>query len=78
MRDGIASFLKPYKLEIRDVVFECDGDCEKFAKHVGLNYSHSEGEAYVISDIVAWLNNRGKEPPGTISNDLRNQLEKNL
>ena len=78
MRNKIEIFLSSHKLELREVTFECDGDSDDFAKHVGLEYSLTEGEAYVISDVVAWLNNRGKEPQGTVSSDLTRQLRNYL
>ena len=63
--------------ELSDVVFQCDHDCVGFAKDNGLRYS-KKGDMHTLSDIVAWANNKNREPKGVISMDLTTLLEVEL
>ena len=41
-------------------------------------YYDNETYAYVLSDLVAWSNNKGREPDGVISMNLADAIEKEL
>ena len=74
IQNKVKKFLQMHGCAVSDVVFQCDGDSEAFLKTVGLRHS-KKGHAYYLSDIVAWANNRGREPHGTISVDLAGKIE---
>ena len=59
---------------IREATFQCDGDCVDFVRHNGLKRGYP-GDAHMLADIVAWSNNRGREPAGVMPIDLRDNLE---
>ena len=77
IQDSIMSFLQRHNCDIYDVVFQCDGDMRGFFKTIGLQYAY-KGDAYVISDILAWANNRGWEPPGTVCQDISSEVATGL
>lgn len=77
MREKITLFVTRHGCAIDDVRFQCDADCRNFIKSNGLQHA-GEGDAYALSDIIAWANNRGLEPRGTCSVDLMQILEKKL
>lgn len=77
MQDRIKEFLQGHRHDLHDVVFQCDHDSEDFLKTAGLRHSY-KGHAYMVSDIVAWANNRGIEPAGVISDNLVPEIKKLL
>lgn len=77
LQDRIMTFLAQHNCDRDDVVFECDSDCRGFAKDVGLRYGDG-GTAHHVSDIVAWSNNRGSEPPGVARQDLGGKIMQNM
>ena len=77
VRAQIETFLGKHGNALSDVVFECDMDCVNFAKDAGLKHTQ-RGDAYVLSDIVAWANNRGLEPRGVVVMDITVVLESYL
>ena len=77
LREKIEKFLINHNFAITDIVFQCDGDCRRFLKDNGLQHA-DEGDAYMLSDIVAWANNRGKEPDGVITINLTDMIEREL
>ena len=76
LQDRILTFLAQHNCDRDDVVFECDSDCRGFVKDVGLRYGDKSTD--YISDIVAWSNNRGSEPPGTIQQNLAGKIMQNM
>ena len=64
------------------VVFQCDSDCVNFAKDVGLRYAHAgqvhENRIYELADIIAWMNNKGKEPKNVVVLDVTKKIEARL
>ena len=77
LRDKITSFVNKHNHSIVDVPFQCDADCRSFIKENGLQHA-VQGGAYMLSDILAWANNRGLEPRGTHLLDLTKELEEKL
>ena len=74
MREDIEKFIIRYHCTLTEIVFQCDTDCTNFAKDNGLG-SYGTGHAYILADLVAWLNNNGKEPAGVLSMDLTDTIE---
>ncbi len=74
LQDKISTFLISKKCDRDEVKFQCDGDCVGFAKDVGLSHIGSN-DLHIVADVLAWMNNHGREPPGTVSMDLRNRLQ---
>lgn len=77
IREKIIPFTNSHGYALTDVAFQCDGDCRYFAKDNGLRYA-DEGRAYMLSDAVAWANNRNLEPHGVCALDLTKILEEKL
>ena len=77
IRDEIIQFIKRHNCELHDVSFECDSDCRAFAKDTGLKHK-DRGHVHVLSDLVAWSNNKGDEPDGVIPIDLTSKIEEEL
>ena len=75
--ERLQRFVLDHGQSLEDVIFQCDGDCIRFAKDINLKYSY-KGSAYDLSDIVAWCNNRGLEPKGVITLDIRNNVKSAL
>jgi len=73
----IGGFLTKHGSTIHDVVWQCDGDCRNIVKENGLQYGKT-GPAYHLADVVAWANNRGTEPGGTIAADLTGRIGEEL
>ena len=57
--------------------FECDSDCVKFLKDNGLKYADA-GETHMLSDIVAWANQRNNEPEGVVEINLADIIKTEL
>ena len=73
MYERIATFLARHNHALSDVVFQCDSDCDAIAAIIkvnGLRHDNA-GNAYRLADIVAWSNNKNKEPRGVKSLDPR-------
>lgn len=77
MQDRIKEFLQGHGCDLHDVVFQCDHDSDAFLKTAGLGRSY-KGHAYVLSDIVAWANNKKREPDGVVFVDLASEIERRL
>ena len=77
LREKLTEFTNRQRIPLSDVPFQCDSDCKNFIKINGLHPVEPKN-AYILSDLVAWSNNRGKEPGGVIFMDLRNVLEEEL
>ena len=69
--------MKKHDCDLHNVYFECDSDCRTFAKDAGLKYK-DPGYVHILSDIVAWSNNRRYEPDGTITMDLTSRINNKL
>ena len=65
IRDRIEEFLRHHDCEVRSIRFQCDADCRDFTRDVGWQYVDG-GPAYMLADVVAWANSRGREPTGTV------------
>ena len=77
MYERIATFLARHNHALSDVVFQCDSDCCDFIKVNGLRHDNA-GNAYRLADIVAWSNNKNKEPRGVKSLDPRAWMDAEL
>ena len=66
MHERITTFLAKHNHALSDVAFQCDSDCRDFIKVNGLRHDDI-GNAHGLSDIVAWSNNKNKEPEGQIT-----------
>ncbi len=75
--ERLQRFVLEHGQSLEDVIFQCDGDCIRFAKDVNLKYSY-KGSAYDLSDVVAWCNNHGLEPKGVVTLDIRNDVKSKL
>ncbi len=78
LREKILDFLYRHNYSLDDIVFQCDSDCKDFAKDVGLKYEERKGNAFYLSDIIAWANNKNKEPKGVMEIDLTKIIETKL
>ncbi len=77
IRNRLDTFVNQHNYSLTEILFQCDMDCKKFLKDSGL-HNDNEGLAYILSDLVAWANNRNKEPAGVISIDLVKILKEQL
>lgn len=82
IRDEVLDFLSKHDGCLPDVVFQCDRDCISFAKDAGLRYARAgqvhENRIYELADIIAWMNNKGKEPKNAIVLDVTKKIEARL
>ncbi len=76
INDRIIEFARKHNIELSDIVFECDEDCKWFAIDNGLQHIDKK-YVHMLSDLVAWSNNKGVEPFGTIQLDFTRFMEKN-
>ena len=72
--ERLQRFTLDHGQRLEDVIFQCDSDCIRFAKDVNLKYSY-KGQAYDLSDVVAWCNNRGLEPNGAVALDFSDSIK---
>ena len=71
-------FLTMHDHALSDVLFQTDADCVNFLKDNGVG-STDASRAHMLSDIVAWANNRNRESlRGVISIDLTVTIRENL
>ena len=77
MHERITTFLAKHNHALSDVAFQCDSDCRDFIKANGLRHD-SIGNAHRLADIVAWSNNKNKEPRGAESLDPRAWIDAEL
>ena len=77
VREKILEFTVKHNHTLSDIVFECDADCRGFVQNNGLHHGDKD-YAYILSDLVAWGNNRGREPDGVISVDVTDAIETKL
>ena len=66
VRNRIAEFLSQHGHELSSTAFQCDSDWVNFLKDDCLHRT-SAGDVHMLSCIVAWANNRNREPEGVIS-----------
>lgn len=66
-QNGLQHNVVEQKNLIPDKNYNNDGACHD-----------NETHARILSDLVAWLNNKGKEPDGIISINFADNLEKEL
>ena len=74
-RDRIEEFPSKHGYALSEVVFQSDSDCMNFLKDNGLRHS---GVAHILSDIVAWANNKSKEPEGAIQINPTDKIQERL
>ncbi len=77
MHGRISEFLARHKAELPEVGFQCDADCYRFISDNNLCLCDQK-LVHVLADLVAWSNNRGKEPDGVICLDSRKCIRKEL
>ena len=77
IQEKIKAFAVKHHHDIDEILFQCDQDCLDFVKSNGLKFDRP-GSTHMLADIVAWSNNRGKEPIGVESVDLRALLKVEL
>ena len=81
LQERISNFLNKCNYVLSDITFECDSDCVGFLKDNGLKYADA-GETHMLSDIVAWANQRNNEPEGVVEINLadiiKTELERKL
>ena len=78
----IQEFLLYHKISIGELKIQCDSDSIPFLKSGGLKHSEVLGTPYILSDIVAWCNNKNRDPSGVsvrdFTSDIQNKMMKNL
>ena len=77
IRQRITGFLVMHNQDVSSMIFECDGDCRRFLNESGLHNTNG-GNAYMLSDIVAWANNANREPPGVTQADISGEIRRML
>ena len=77
IHERITIFLAKHNHALSDVAFQCDSDCRNFIKVNGLRRDDI-GSAHGLADIVAWSNNKNKEPRGAESLDPRAWIDAEL
>jgi len=73
MQERITEFLNRHGHALPDVVFQCDSDCRSFILENGLRCTDGR-DAHMLADLVAWSNNRGREPEGVVSVNLADEI----
>lgn len=73
----IEKFTLQYHLSAKEIVVECDSDSIVFAKTWGVKHL-SAGRVHIISDIVAWCNNKNQNIDGVIEIDLSEKIQSEL
>ena len=74
LREPLEQFLRQHNCEAHRLDFQCDYDCSRFVDDCGWRRSRP-GSAHALADILAWSNNRGREPRGAVRLDLSDLLE---
>ncbi len=77
LKKHIEIFLHKHNCVLSDISFECDSDCQNLIQDCHLRHS-DRGIAHMMSDIVAWSNNKGKEPKGVIVLDFTKKIRKEI
>ena len=77
MRDRIQKFTEKHRHGYQDIEFQCDSDCEHFAKVNGIPRV-KDGPVHMLSDLVAWANNRQKKIRGVIEINEVVKVEEDL
>jgi len=77
IRQRTTEFLVMHNQDVSSMTFECDGDCRRFLNESGLHNTNG-GNAYMLSDIVAWANNANREPPGVTQADISGEIREVL
>ena len=70
-------FTLQYHLSAKEIVVECDNDSIVFAKTWGVKHL-SAGSVHIISDIIAWCNNKNQNIDGVIEIDLSEKIQSEL
>ena len=73
----IEKFTLQYHLSAKEIVVECDNDSIVFAKTWGVKHL-SAGSVHIISDIIAWCNNKNQNIDGVIEIDLSEKIQSEL
>lgn len=73
----IEKFTLQYDLGAKEIIVECDTDSIVFAKTWGVKHL-GVGTAHIISDIVAWCNNKNQNISGVIEIDLSKKIQNEL
>jgi len=74
MQERVTEFLNRHGHALADVVFQCDSDCRIFVLENGLRCTDGR-DAHMLADLVAWSNNRGREPEGVVSVNLADAIK---
>ena len=74
----IEAFLMSHKCDKRDIIFECDDDCENFIKDIDFRYTKNDGVVYKISDIVVWYNKNDNPIDGVYESEPYKKLQKHF
>ena len=77
VRDKLEEFPSRHGHALSEVAFQSDSDCVNFLKDNGLRHSDA-GNAHMLSDIVAWANNRSREPEGVIPINPADRIQERL
>jgi len=77
LRHEIEKFTLMYGLGATDIAVECDNDSIVFAKTWGVKHINPSN-VHLISDVVAWCNNKNKSIKGVIELDLTGLIQQAL
>ena len=77
IKNQIAAFSNRHGHGYGDIQFQCDSDCERFAKENALQYTDA-GTTHTLSDLVAWANKRQKKIHGVIEIDASKRIEEDM
>lgn len=77
LRTEIEKFTSQYNRTPTRVIVECEKDSRNFAKAWGVK-TLEPASIHIISDIVAWCNNKGENIDGVIELDLSEVIQNKL
>ncbi len=77
LRHEIEKFTLMYGFGATEIIVECDNDSIVFARTWGVKHI-KPSIAHLISDIVAWCNNKNKSVKGVIELDLTKLIQEAL
>jgi len=73
----LRTFTAQHGVEWTEINFQCDADCQGFIADNNLRSCEKES-VHTLADLVAWSNNREKEPEGAIRKDARDWIKKRM
>lgn len=73
----LSAFTARHGAEWTEINFQCDADCQGFIANNNLRPCEKES-IHTLADLVAWSNNREKEPDGAIRRDGRDWIKKRM